>query len=661
MNNLAYVFLLSIASAFSVASAATIQLDKETYCRGDDIHIQFQDVEGVGVWIGLIRSDGIEAGTDPLPTFHLSALMQWILTCGRRDNCDVWPTDGTVALTTEHVVVSDYLVAISGDRAGFKAQAMSTTISVVDCTPSSSPSFQQAITEVPSKIPVEQPSTQPTAIASSMPTSAASPQPSFASSSPSTSPSPPPTEMVIAPEATKQIMALARADIAELILDDEDLIGKFLRLSFHDCVGGCNGCVDMTNPDNAGLEKPIKALKPIVDKHAGGILTRTDIWMLSALVAIEEALPFSQRDMEFSTQWVGRKTCESLGDCGVGFDGSATECSAMRGPHIELPHSTVGTKTIQEFFEDEFDFDPQQTTAIMGAHSVGRMFQENLGFVGIWDVSLAELDVGYWTELVADPPNFEIRQVNNNHLPDIPNRLQWQAELDDTDITVTMMNSDIALVRNIGDIDTVDCTFQDGDNACSKETPFFPHARRYSSSTSAFLSDFHEVMLLMINHKHEKPLDECPESKICSFGFHSPNFSLPAPIAPPSPFPTFVPAVLPASAEDAILLVDRQCYDRGDTLTATFQHVVGEGVWIGYYKKQDVEDFRSLPPLQDLSLIDWILSCNSRSNCGEWLTQGTVQFENLLEDPGDYVLVISGEGGAREGQASVDFKVGCLV
>ena len=651
--------LLFIVSAFSVASAATIQLDKQTYCHGDDIQIQFQGVQGVGVWIGLFRSDGIDAATASLPTFHSNALQQWILTCGQRDGCDVWPTDGTVVLPTKHVVISDYLVAISGDRASFSAQAMSTTISVVDCMPSSSPSFQQAITEMPSRIPSVEPSIQPVAMESSFPTSEASQQPSFASSSPSTSPSPPPTDMIIAPEATKQIMETARADIVKLIHDDEDLIGKFLRLSFHDCVGGCNGCVDMTNPDNAGLEKPITALKPIVDKHDGGILTRTDIWMLSALVAIEEALPFSQRDMEFSTQWVGRRTCESLGDCGVGFDGSTTECSAMRGPHVELCHGTAGTKTIQKFFEDEFDFDPQQITAIMGAHSVGRMFQENVGFVGIWDVSLAELDVGYWTELVADPPNFEIRRVNNDHLPDIPSRLQWQAELDETDITVTMMNSDIALVRNIGDIDSVDCTFQDGNKACSKDTPFFPHARRYSSSTSAFLSDFRDVMMLLIDHKHEKPISACPESKICSFGFHPPDFSLPTPTASPSPFPTFEPGILPASADNAILLADRQCYNKGDTLTATFQHVVGEGVWIGYYVKQDVKDFQSLPPLQDHMLIDWILTCNSRNKCEEWPTQGTIQFENLLEDPGDYVLVISGTGGSRDGQASADFKVGC--
>ena len=26
------------------------------------------------------------------------------------------------------------------------------------------------------------------------------------------------------------------------------------RLAFHDCVGGCNGCININNPDNNGLQ-----------------------------------------------------------------------------------------------------------------------------------------------------------------------------------------------------------------------------------------------------------------------------------------------------------------------------------------------------------------------------------------------------------------------
>ena len=41
---------------------------------------------------------------------------------------------------------------------------------------------------------------------------------------------------------------------------------KFLRLAFHDCVGGCDGCVDLQNPENNGLELPINTLQKLVEK-----------------------------------------------------------------------------------------------------------------------------------------------------------------------------------------------------------------------------------------------------------------------------------------------------------------------------------------------------------------------------------------------------------
>eukprot|EP00121_Abeoforma_whisleri_P016164 Awhi_evm1s14843 len=46
--------------------------------------------------------------------------------------------------------------------------------------------------------------------------------------------------------------------IDNLIDDDDDEVPKLVRLSFHDCVGGCDGCINLNNPENNGLG-------PIVD------------------------------------------------------------------------------------------------------------------------------------------------------------------------------------------------------------------------------------------------------------------------------------------------------------------------------------------------------------------------------------------------------------
>lgn len=298
----------------------------------------------------------------------------------------------------------------------------------------------------------------------------------------------------------------------------------------------------MTNPDNAGLDTPISALQPIVDHFAQGGLTRTDIWMLSSLVATEVALPESHRSMIFPLHWMGRKTCEMVhddddendddddendDDCGLDANNGSiltvgcTPPMMLRGPHVELCHGNSGTQTVLDFFATEFGFDAQQVTAIMGAHSVGRMSSQNSGFDGQWDLSPDTLDVGYMIDLDRGP-DF-ILQTKANGIQ------QWEAHSVDTDTTLVMMQADIALVRNIPDEpDDTTCSFRGGDNPCSTDTPFVAHVQRYVTSTDTFLSDFRDVMNLLIDHGHDKTgLGDCPEGSLCSFGFEPPNFARP--------------------------------------------------------------------------------------------------------------------------------------
>jgi hypothetical protein len=164
----------------------------------------------------------------------------------------------------------------------------------------------------------------------------------------------------------------------------------------------------MTNPSHNGLAKPIEVLSPIVDTFMQQGLTRTDIWVLAALTAIEVAIPPDQSDIRFPLEWVGRNTCESFGDCGFDFQGNPTVCTEMRGPDRLMCHGTAGTATMQQFFENEFNFNAQQITALMGAHSVGGMFRENSGFIGNWDLSATSLDAGKkmhsWCEISRFSP-----------------------------------------------------------------------------------------------------------------------------------------------------------------------------------------------------------------------------------------------------------------
>jgi hypothetical protein len=185
----------------------------------------------------------------------------------------------------------------------------------------------------------------------------------------------------------------------------------------------------MSNPDNAGLLKPIQSFQPIVDAFELQGLTRTDIWVLAGLVATEVARPTPHADISFPLHFIGRRTCEMsipFGGCGVDFFGNPTVCDMTHGRHVEMCHGSSGTQSINDFFVKEFNFTPQQITAIMGAHSVGRMFRENSGHSGNWDLSSTSLDNGYYQDLAGNPPQFVLQDVFNDDLPgSIPNRQQW--------------------------------------------------------------------------------------------------------------------------------------------------------------------------------------------------------------------------------------------
>ena len=299
------------------------------------------------------------------------------------------------------------------------------------------------------------------------------------------------------------------------------MIGKFLRLAFHDCVGGCDGCVDLTFLDNAGLLMPIDVLQPIVNRYASQGLSRTDIWMLSAVVAAD----VSEIDagVEFDFQWIGRKTCDEInrGNCGLNSRGNPSPCTPTGGPHRELCHGDIsGTSTINQFMRDAYGFNPQQTAAIMGAHTVGAMRDVNLGFDGRrgWDLTNSELDQGYYLELVGNnvPAWRQVRRSNSG-LQGIPPRFQYEATVNG--ITLTMLNSDIAMVRNLVEGQNlmpdgnVTCNFS-GNNACSRDTPFMPFIQRYAQSRFLFLNDFRDALELMIENGYVRG-SPCAEDEVC--------------------------------------------------------------------------------------------------------------------------------------------------
>jgi hypothetical protein len=352
-------------------------------------------------------------------------------------------------------------------------------------------------------------------------------------------------------------VALVRQEIVDLIAATTEvkLAPKFIRLGFHDCVpddqlnGGCDGCVDLSNADNAGLDIPIDALRPIVDTYASPAygLSRADIWAMAALVASE----VSQNDISFPMEYIGRVDCEKAHDICYKENESEQPCQENRGPRRPLPGPDMTTSQLLHWFATTFNFSAKETTAIMGAHSIGGAHRENSGFDGAagWVNNPDRLSNGYYNMICAPPdregaindfeaamfaPAWDLEFIDNSDTDfGTPDRHQWFHQKDATrddagEINLeklVMLNSDIALVRDLdGYLDTSNghvsgCQFRCLNNGCqNSELPRCPHAqqtfdfvREYEGDNLLWLNDFSAAFRKILMRGYETDDGTCAD------------------------------------------------------------------------------------------------------------------------------------------------------
>jgi len=180
-----------------------------------------------------------------------------------------------------------------------------------------------------------------------------------------------------------------------------------------------------------------------------------------------------------------------------------------------------------------------------------------------------------------------------------------------------------------------------------------PHARRYNQDPRSWLFDFRDVFNILIDHGHEK-VGNCPFGRICTFGFQIQN-SLSTEGLPPTEAPS-----RGFAHGEARIFVDKKCYNSGESIVANYVDISGENVWIGILPSDVIDDFRNLPAGPDSQsdlLKEWSLSCGNIS-CHTWTRSGGLQFPTNQLEEGEYVIVVSGDGGSLEGQAAARFLVG---
>jgi hypothetical protein len=192
------------------ATAATVQIDQDAYCQGENIQVSFDEVQGVGVWVGIYKQEDITDFTT-LPGWDTEKLLGWILTCGERseDGCDEWPSTGSVQLETDLLEDNQYVVVISEDRAALSAQAFTDPFQVTTCGPPITAPVQQAMTDIP--------------------TARDSDVAEAETSEPTASPTNPPAGVLVVDSSIMSIIQDARTQISDMIRADNDLIGKVRR------------------------------------------------------------------------------------------------------------------------------------------------------------------------------------------------------------------------------------------------------------------------------------------------------------------------------------------------------------------------------------------------------------------------------------------------
>jgi len=215
-------------------------------------------------------------------------------------------------------------------------------------------------------------------------------------------------------------------DVRETTRNDyRPLLANVVRLAFHYCVGdsGCDGCIDMSHPDNAGLDLSVDYLEDKAPAWLESGLSKADLYALAAMVAANMALGNAGWESDLSNFEIGR-----------------TDCDATEVTNEVFPDSHVSPFA---FFEENFGFTPRETTVIMGAHTLGRAQVGNSGFDNFWTQNAFELGNEFYVALER-PPWRQIRVPGGSNF-------QWDQAPPPGRPGAPLMalNADMFLIRNV--------------------------------------------------------------------------------------------------------------------------------------------------------------------------------------------------------------------
>lgn len=272
-----------------------------------------------------------------------------------------------------------------------------------------------------------------------------------------------------------------------------DRYATAVRIAFHDCVGGCDGCLNHQNPDNAGfMFESLEIMNKMYDSAYATKMSRADFWILTAVTALEESLKFNNANL----------TSSYIRPVHFRFRYGRCDCptSPVTTANRAFPAGHANYKDVMDFFKDEFGFSVRESVAILGAHTLGGASgAKGSGFDGFWKedgVASARLNNRYYSLLTNQSLTW--RHVDRSLVTGFAEeRWQWEAGTTPDGVPAPfMLNADVALFKDIQPGAT-------GQSACGFSTcslsPSSSIVEEYARDGGRWIRDFANVFDKMVS------------------------------------------------------------------------------------------------------------------------------------------------------------------
>jgi hypothetical protein len=245
---------------------------------------------------------------------------------------------------------------------------------------------------------------------------------------------------------------------------------RLIRQAFHDATGISDGFIDLTDPENAGLESSDHVLNLI---YSNTTFTFTDSEIISEVLNKADFAAWSYiAALRFTASLQNGQGggVPIVPDIPITF-GRWTLNGTQPIENLPLRSGHSTGMDVATYFSEVFNFNEEEAATIMGAHTLGGAEPTESGHRGHWTGHRDVFDIEYYRNIITapsgGPPNgqgapqgtpsmWEVKEI----VSAMGRKFQWShsCNADGTGCMQLMLHADMALFK---DIDAFICTTDD--------------------------------------------------------------------------------------------------------------------------------------------------------------------------------------------------------